>query len=100
MCQRVREQMWALSTRFLQRLEKVHRAPCASETHRRKAQVPLPHHTRRLAAGCQLSSGWRFGLCAGFSPAAASGDSERRGMRLQTPGSSQRRKTDPVDVEF
>ena len=63
-------------------------------------QVPLPHHTRRLAAGCQLSSGWRFGLCAGFSPAAASGDSERRGMRLQTPGSSQRRKTDPVDVEF
>ena len=63
-------------------------------------QVPLPHHTQRLAAGCQLSSGWRFGLCAGFSPAAASGDSERRGMRLQTPGSSQRRKTDPVDVEF
>ena len=40
-------------------------------------QVPLPHHTQRLTARCQLSSELCFGLCAGFAPAAASRDSER-----------------------
>ena len=53
-------------------------------------QVPQPHHTQRLAAGCQLSSGMCSQFCAGFAPAAASGDSERRGTKLQTPGSSWR----------
>ena len=66
-------------------------------------QVPLLHHTQWLAAGCQLSSGLRFGLCAGFSPAAASGDrtvrGEARGCNHQAaPGDDRRLK--PVDVEF
>lgn len=49
--------------RFLQRLEKVHRAPCASETHRRKAQVrpQAESHPREGPAELRWPTKWHGG---------------------------------------
>ncbi|SGA22890.1 Uncharacterised protein [Chlamydia abortus] len=56
--------------RFLQRLEKVHRAPCASETHRRKAQV-RPQAESHPREGLPSSDGPPSGVEAGSTACPA-----------------------------